>query len=145
METMEVVNAALGRKAPPKKKAQPSPSSSKEGNIAPLLFATQRLMELADRIGPTLLIRHNDWLVQVKAFRQHYLFENDDSLAEIQQMSQSILEVVQYDGASQQLLYTISHDEEKGFVVKDEKKTGKSTSIQVDDSKLVSRLMQLLR
>lgn len=145
METMEVVNAALGRKVPPKKKAQPAPTSSKDGSIAPLLFATQRLMELADRIGPTLLIRNNDWLVQVKAFRQHYLFENDDSLAEIQQMSESVLEVASFDGSNQQLLYSISHDEEKGFIVKDEKKTGKSTSIQVDDPKLVSRLMQLLR
>ena len=145
METMEVVNAALGRKAPQKKKAQPQNLPPRDGAIAPLLFATQRLMELADRIGPTLLIRHNDWLVQVKAFRQHYLFENEDSLAEIQQMSQSVLEVVSYDGSNQQLLYSITHDDEKGFVVKDEKKTGKSTSIQVDDAKLVSRLMQLLR
>jgi|SaaInlStandDraft_1057018.scaffolds.fasta_scaffold113570_2 hypothetical protein len=145
METMEVVNAALGRKPSPKKKSQPAPPAASEGVIAPLLFATQRLMELADRIGPTLLIRHNDWLVQVKAFRQHYLFENDDSLAEIQQMSQSVLEVVNYDGNQQNLMYTITHDEAKGFVVKDEKKTGKSTSIQVDDPKLVSRLMQLLR
>ena len=118
-----------------------------EGEVSQLLISYQRLLELADRISPTLLIRNNSWIVQVKGLRQHYLYENDEFLMEMRSQSRAALEIGKRDSEKSAIvpLYTITLSD-KGYQVKKEAPTSnKPLTIPFDEPSLVSKLMSCLK
>lgn len=112
-----------------------------------LLIGYQRLLELAERISSTLLIRHNDWIIQVKGFRQHYLFENEDALTEMKTSAKSALEIGRREKERNAItpLYSISHRDGTGFIVKNEQLENKHLKVSSDDSALIPKIMAFLK
>ena len=119
----------------------------RRGEMDQLLIGYQRLLELAERISSTLLIRHNDWIVQVKGLRQHYLFENEDALMEMKNLSRSALEIGRREKERSGItpLYTITHSDGIGFVIKNEQAENKSLKLSSDDSSLLPKIMAYLK
>ena len=66
--------------------------------IQNLLEQYKTLLEVAEKVSSTLLIKHNKWIVQVKSIRQHYLFETEEALTEEQSMGNCAIEISMRDG-----------------------------------------------
>jgi hypothetical protein len=94
-----------------------------------------------------LLIRHNDWIVQVKGLRQHYLFENDDALMEMKNLSRSALEIGRREKERSGIkpLYTITHNDHSGYVIKNEQVENKSLKLSSEDNSLLPKIMAYLK
>ena len=118
-----------------------------EGEASQLLISYQRLLELADRISPTLLIRNNTWVVQVKGLRQHYLFENEEFLMEMRTQSRAALEIGKREGEKSAIvpLYTITLSDKAYHVKKEASNSTKPLLIPFDEPSLVSKLMSCLK
>lgn len=124
-----------------------SESPREEGEVSQLLISYQRLLELADRISPTLLIRNNSWIVQVKGLRQHFLFENDEFLMEMRSQSRAALEIGKRDSEKSAVvpLYTITLSDKAYQVKKEAPNSNKPLLIPFDEPSLVSKLMSCLK
>jgi hypothetical protein len=131
----------------PSRSSDPEKKAPRRGEMDQLLIGYQRLLELAERISSTLLIRHNDWIIQVKGLRQHYLFENDDALMEMKNLSRSALEIGRREKERSGIksLYTITHNDGAGFVIKDEQAENKSLKLSSDDGSLLPKIMAYLK
>lgn len=127
----------------PSSSSAPSPRNETEQ----LLIGYQRLLELAEKVSSTLLIRHNDWILQIKGLRQHYLFENDEALMEMKTTAKSALEIGRREKERNAItpLYTISFSDEKGFVVKSEQAGGKTIKVPVGDNAFLPKIMAFLK
>lgn len=122
-----------------------STSKAPLGELEELVISYQRVLELADRVASTLLIRNNDWLVQVKAIRQHYLFNNEEALLEMKTMAQAALEISSRQGEKVTLLYMISFRSGEGYILSDQKKSSKDVVLGMDEGELIPKLMGLLK
>jgi hypothetical protein len=126
-------------------KEQPPQRKKVNSEVSGLLIQYQRLVELSERIAPTLLIRNNDWILQVKGLRQHYLFDTEDGLTEIENQSMAALEVGLQGASSIQALFSITYSASKGYILRNERKEAKPAAVPADDPSLVSKVMAYLR
>ena len=141
MNSLSLATSALDdlakEKAPQRKKAN--------SEVASLLIQFQRLVELSERIAPTLLIRNNEWIVQVKGLRQHYLFDTEDGLTQIEKQSMAALEIGLQGASSVQTLFTVNYSSTKGFILRNERKEAKGLAVAADDPELVAKVMGYIR
>jgi len=118
-------------------------------DISILLAQYQKLLEVAEKVSSTLLIRHNEWIVQVKSIRQHYLFENEETLTEEQSMAKCAIEISTREVGKQanlKTLYTIRcNDQTSSYTIKNEQQENKSMSIGYDDPQWISKLINALK
>jgi hypothetical protein len=124
-----------------------SSEASQAGEVSQLLLSYQRLLELADKIAPTLLIRNNSWIIQIKGLRQHYLFENEDFLTEMRTQARAALEIGKRDNEKSAVtpLFTITLGDKIYLVKKEASNSNKAISIPFEDPALVSKLMSCLK
>jgi len=117
--------------------------------IAGLVEEYQKLLEVAEKISSTLLIKHNKWIVQVKAIRQHYLFETEEALTEEQSMAKCAIEISSRDGSKQanlKTLYTVKYSSQSPILTLNNEQTeGKSLQIKLEDPQWISKLIGALK
>ena len=118
-------------------------------NISNLLAQYQQLLEVAEKISSTLLIKHNQWIVQVKSIRQHYLFETEEALTEEQSMAKCVIEISKREGGKQnniKTLYTIRCDEQNtSLVLSNEQTENKSMTIKLNEAQWIAKLIGALK
>jgi hypothetical protein len=129
-----------------KKQDKSSPPSTTD--IDSLLEQYKKLLEISEKISSTVLIKHNNWIVQVKSIRQHYLFETEESLTEEQSMAKCAIEIASRDTKQNGLktLYSIRcNDKGTGITLSNEQTDGKSLQIKLDDQQWISKLIGALK
>lgn len=129
-----------------KKQEKTAPVS--DTDIDSLLEQYRKLLEISEKISSTVLIKHNNWIVQVKSIRQHYLYETEEALTEEQSMAKCAIEISSRDAKQNGLktLYSIRCDEKgAGITITNEQTDGKTINIKLSDQQWVSRLIGALK
>ena len=132
-------------KEPSKLKKQDKSSPPATADIDSLLTQYKQLLEISEKIASTVLIKHNNWIVQVKSIRQHYLYETEEALTEEQSMAKCAIEISSRDAKQNSLkaLYSIRCNEQSGITITNEQTDGKSINIKLEGqwiSKLIGAL-----
>lgn len=133
-------------KEPSKLKKQEKSTPTTTANIDSLLDQYRQLLEIAEKVSSTVLIKHNSWIVQVKSIRQHYLYETEEALTEEQSMAKCAIEISSRDAKqnSVKTLYSIRCNEEgSSIILTNEQTEGKSMTIKLGDqwiAKLIGAL-----
>ncbi|MBF0199447.1 MAG: hypothetical protein HQL32_17160 [Planctomycetes bacterium] len=124
-------------------------STNNKKEISNLIKSYESLLKLADVISQSLLIKNNNWLIQVKAIRQHYLFENEQALTELKTMGKAAIEISKRsEGRNSnltQLFSIIASPEESVYIMKNEQRETKNHEISMDNPAYISQIMQYLQ
>lgn len=146
---MTSIYPILGLDKEPKKVKSKEKSQPKQ-EISSLLEQYKTLLEVAEKISSTLLIKHNTWIIQIKSIRQHYLFETEEALTEEQSMANCAIEISSREGSKQnavKTLYSIRcSDDLEGLVISNEQtESSKTLQIKLEGSGWIAKLVSALK
>jgi hypothetical protein len=106
------------------------------------------ILDLANTISNTLLIKNNKLIIQVKAIHQHYLYTDENGLTEVKSSAKSAIEIGQRaDGRSAGVtsLYTITFNpKESVYELINEQVETKPTLIKKEDKNYIGKIISFL-
>jgi hypothetical protein len=128
------------------KKAHPLENLEMEAKS--LNVSYKGILELANTIANTLLIKNNNWIIQVKAIHQHYLYTDENGLADVKSSAKSAIEIgARSEGKNATLtaLYTITFNpKDDSFELINEKVDSKPAIVKKDGKKHLTKILSLL-
>ena len=116
--------------------------------IRELIKSYEAVLALANIISKTMLIKNNNWIVQVKSIHQHYLYNDENELSEIKSSARCAVEIgkrTEGRGAGISSLYSIYFDtEENHFELINEQVDGKPVTVKPTEKNFVAKIMGFL-
>ncbi len=124
------------------------PMDSLDMEIQSLNASYKGILDLANTISNTLLIKNNKLIIQVKAIHQHYLYTDENGLTEVKSSAKSAIEIGQRaDGRSGGVsaLYTITFNpKDSTFELVNEQVETKATHIKKADKNYIGKIVSFL-
>lgn len=133
------------RKSDAKSSEQPAIQSDNE--VGDLLQSYQLILNLSDKIASTLLIRNNDWIIQVKSIRQHYLFTTDEGLMEMRTVARCAIEIGKRTEKNNSItaVFNIFYDpSDTSYKVSNEQNNSKTLSVSKDEKDIIPKIVAFL-
>ena len=124
------------------------PMDNLEIEVKNLNQSYRGILDLANTISNTLLIKNNRLIIQVKAIHQHYLYTDENGLTEVKSSAKSAIEISQRNegrSGGVSALYSITFNpKENSFELINEQVDSKAVVVKKDEKNYISKIMSYL-